>query len=82
MSSKTNTIQVAEQLFQQIEAMSEHDRRTLGEFVRKLQQSPLSLLQEAQAKGDFFASRLFKDSYLYWSLEIPDNLSLTSPLHI
>ena len=82
MSSKANTIQLAQQFSQQIEAMSDDDRRTVVEFIRKLQQNPYSMLQEAQAKGEIFASRLFRNSYLYWSLEYPDNLSLTGPLHI
>jgi predicted DNA-binding ribbon-helix-helix protein len=82
MSSNTNTIQVAQQFFHQFEAMSDDDQQTVSAFIKKLQQSPYSMLQEAQAQGDVFASRLFKDSYLYWSLEFPDDMSITGPLHI
>jgi predicted DNA-binding ribbon-helix-helix protein len=82
MSRKTNTVQLAHQFFQQFKAMSDDDRLTVGKFIRRLQLSPYSMLREAQAKGEIFASRLFRNSYLYWSLEYSDNLSLTGPLRI
>ena len=83
MTSTENTLSLAKGLVEEVAALSKKDTAALISFLEKLRNNPYSMVEEANASGEFFASRVVKNRYvLYWSLEYPDNLSLTGPLKV
>ena len=82
MTSSRNTLVVPEKFLSDFASLSKPEEAALKSLLEKLLENPYSVVKEAQASGDFFASRILNDAYLYWSLDYPDSLSLTGPLRI
>jgi hypothetical protein len=83
MSSSKNVFVVAKGLVDDIASLSPKEKAGLWSFLKELQNSPYSVLEQTEASGEFFASLISNNKYaLYWSLEYPDNLSLIAPLRI
>lgn len=83
MTSRRNTFVVPKGLIDDLASLTDKDREAIASFLQKLLDNPYSMVEEAHASGEYFASLILDNRYvLYWSLEYPDNLTLTGPLKI
>ena|ERR1700691_5047968 len=85
MADHSLKIRVSKDVVGEFESLSLTERDLLLSFVQELQINPFapSLIEASTARGDFFASSLSKDFYVYWSLAgRGQGLDLNGPLTI
>jgi hypothetical protein len=85
MADHSSKIRVPEVVVREFESLSRTERDLFLSFVQRLQINPYdpSLIETSSAEGDFFASSLSRNFYVYWSLAgTGQSLNLNGPLTI
>ena len=70
MTDNSSRISVSKDVVRELESLSASERDFFVSFVQRLQENPYdpSVIASSSANGDFFASSISKNLYVYWSL--------------